>query len=93
MEIAQDIPQSVWQRDMFQAAFSDDSVKAMAYSQSISTWIAAKMTAVLQLTDTDYAQSFKAACRRSEQTLRSEIMEGYEKLQFPGSVPQVPQRG
>ena len=41
-----------------------------ALCQQIPAWIAGKMTAVLQVTDTDVAFRFKAACRRAQADLR-----------------------
>jgi hypothetical protein len=46
-------PQAVWQRDLFSAALSAGSRRAMSLAQIIPCWIAGKMTAVLQITDTD----------------------------------------
>ena len=88
LELAKEIPQAVWQRDLFQAAFSESARSATSLAQSISAWIAGKMTPVLQLTDTDYAQSFKAACRREEKSLRQEIKHEF-KVRGERGVPKM----
>jgi len=65
--------QTVWQRDLFSAAFQDSVRAAMGYSHQLPSWIGAKMTAVLQVTDTDVAYPFKAACNREMEQLRLEM--------------------
>ena len=55
--------QSVWQRDAFAAAFTLEAEKAMYAAHQIPTTIAPKLTAALQLTDTDFARRFKAKCK------------------------------
>ena len=46
---------SLWQRDCFAVLFSDHVMRSLFLSQQLSTTIAAKMTASLQLTDTDFS--------------------------------------
>jgi len=52
---AQHFSQAVHQRDLFGAALTQTARKASQLAQEISSWIAPKMTQVLQLTDTDCA--------------------------------------
>ena len=66
-------PQAVWQRDLFSAALSAGSRRAMSLAQIIPCWIAGKMTAVLQITDADVAFRLKASCRRWADQLRAEL--------------------
>jgi len=65
--------QTVWQRDLFSAALQDSVRAAMGYSHQLPCWIGAKMTAVLQVTDTDVAFPFKAACNKEMEKLRLEM--------------------
>ena len=67
------VEQCVHQRDLFSAALTDTSKKIMALLQQIPTWIAAKMTAVLQLTDAYLAFPVKAGVRRMKQELAREM--------------------
>ena len=68
-----ELPQRMYQRDMFQTPFSETSVQAAALAQNIECFVASKMTAFPSVTDTDVAMSFKAALRRSKQKLSSDI--------------------
>jgi hypothetical protein len=72
-ELASEIPCSLWQRDCFSASFSEDAQQALFLNQSVSTTVAAKMTAALQLTDTDFSKEFKAKCRAEMDALRVEF--------------------
>ena len=69
-EMAKDLSLSLWQRDCFSASFTEDAERSMFLSQSIPTTIAAKMTASLQLTDTDFSKQFKSECREHMDLLR-----------------------
>ena len=72
-DLAERCPQCVHQRDLFSAALTDTSKKIMGILHQIPTWIAAKMTPVLQLTDTDLAFILKAAVRRFKEELAREM--------------------
>ena len=63
-------PGSVWQRDGFQAAFAKEPRQAMWLSQSLPATISPKMTATLQVTDTDFSRAFKASARRKSEELQ-----------------------
>ena len=69
-EIASDVPASLWQRDGCSAAFSEESARACFLSQQLTTVIAAKMTASLPLTATDFSKEFKAKCRSAMDSVR-----------------------
>ena len=58
---AQHFVQAIHQRDLFGAALTQTAKKASKLAQQISSWIAPKMTPVLQLTDTDIAYILKRA--------------------------------
>ena len=62
-EQAELFPQTLWQRDCFAAAFSEEAQAAMFLGHQLQTVIGPKMTASLQLTDTDFSKSFKAEAR------------------------------
>ena len=66
-ELGQRVDQAVHQRDLFSAAMNESSRKIMQIYQQIPTWIAAKMTAVLQLTDTSLVFPAKAAGNRKKE--------------------------
>ena len=53
-------PYSVWNRDSFAATFSDSVIQAQKVCSQFSCIILGKVTAKIQLTDTDFAASFKA---------------------------------
>jgi hypothetical protein len=90
-EKAQDFSLSLWQRDCFSAAFTAEAEKAMFLSQSVPVIIAAKMTASLQLTDTDFPKCFKDACRQQMDVLREQHdkhsgMGGLREVFAPGPL-------
>jgi hypothetical protein len=67
--LSERVPQAAHERDLFSAALSDTSKKAMHIAQQIPTRIASKMPPVFQLTDTDLAiprkrRGQKQACKR-----------------------------
>ena len=72
-DLASRCPQAVHQRDLFASALGDTCKKAMQLTQVIPTWIASKMTPVLQLTDTDVAFPLKAAAERAKAELSREM--------------------
>ena len=63
----------VHQRDLFSAALTDTIKKIMGILHQIPSWIASKMTACLQLTDTDLAFIVKNAVTRIKKELAREM--------------------
>jgi len=86
-------PQSVWQRDMFAAAFSQEAASAMFLAHELPCSIAAKMTAVLQLTDTDFAKTFKSRVRAKMNDLRAshvrKCRDQHTWQPFQAGVPEI----
>jgi hypothetical protein len=76
-EQSEDFPCSVFQRDCFAAAFSEPVSHALFLGQQLQCTIAAKMTASLQLTDTDFSKKYKSECRKVMDRMR---LEGEAKL-------------
>ncbi|CAE7778430.1 unnamed protein product [Symbiodinium sp. CCMP2592] len=70
-ELAALAPASVHVRDCFAAAWSVSGAESLFYSQSLQTVIGPKLTASLQLTDTDYARSFKSLARSAMDNLHA----------------------
>ena len=58
-------PASIYQRDCFAASFSDDTSKMMYAAHQLQSIIPPKMTAMMQLTDTDFSYVFKSLMRKS----------------------------
>ena len=58
-------PASIYQRDCFAASFSDDTMRTMFTAHQIQAIIPPKMTAMMQLTDTDFSYVFKSLVRKS----------------------------
>jgi len=58
-----DVVMSLHQRDMFAAAMSEDVKRACYMAHECQVFVGPKMTAVLQLADTDQAFPLKAAAR------------------------------
>ena len=71
-DLAESVGPAVWQRDCFAAAFTASSRQSMFAGHQIPCTIAPKMTASLQLTDTDFAKSFKAAARLESEAIQME---------------------
>ena len=69
-ELASLAPASVHVHDCFAAAWSVSEPESLFYSQSLQTVIGPKLTASLQLTDTDFARSFKSLARSAMDDLR-----------------------
>ena len=78
-ELAASFVSSVFQRDCFAAAYTTDAGQAMFLSHCIPATVASKMTASLQLTDTDCSKTFKADCREINGRLRREFHERMRK--------------
>jgi hypothetical protein len=81
-EMAEKYSQSIWNRDCFAAAFSPAAAAAGSLCNSLPAFVAAKMTPVLQLTDTDFSARFKAAASRAKMELRSKIRAEFEALKL-----------
>ena len=71
-ELSELYPQALWQRDCFSAAFSEEAQQALFLAHHFQTVIGPKMTASLQLTDTDFSKSFKAQSRHISEKLQTE---------------------
>lgn len=72
----------IHQRDSFCAAWSEVAQQALYLAQCLQSFISPKMTASLQLTDTDFSRSFKSLCKAEMTALRSE---GQKQLLASGS--------
>jgi hypothetical protein len=71
-ELSQLYPQALWQRDCFSAAFSEEAQQSLFLAHHLQTVIGPKMTASLQLTDTDFSKTFKAESRHISERLQTE---------------------
>ena len=58
-------PVSIYQRDCFAVSFSDNTYKMMYAPRQLQSIIPPKMTAMMQLTDTDFSYVFKGLMRKS----------------------------
>ena len=63
-------PASLHVRDCFAAAWSSSAAESLFYGQCLQTVIGPKLTASLQLTDTDFARAFKSLARSAMDKLR-----------------------
>ncbi len=72
---AEEYPQGFHVRDLNASYLSGSARQAAFLSQQIAGWIAGKMTAVMQPTDTDFAFPLKGAATRSQNNLRRELLE------------------
>ena len=70
-----ELPLRLTSRDLCGSYLSDSARKASFLSQEVSHWIGGKLSAVMQVTDTDVAFSLKAAAARSQAKLRRELRE------------------
>ena len=82
-ELAALAPAAIHQRDCFAAAWSPSASEALFVSNHLQVCIGAKLTASLQLTDTDWSRAFKALCRSEMESLR---LAGQQALQKSGST-------
>ena len=73
-------PSSIIVRDTFGAAFVESSAAATYLAQQLQSWIGAKMTPVLQLTDVEVSAIFKKAAINVKDDLRREITEEFSRL-------------
>ena len=72
---------SIWMRDAYGPAFSEHTVRTLFMGHQLQSSIMPKMTSALQLTDTDFAMSFKAAVRRGiDEILMPQAGEPMQKL-------------
>ena len=65
--------QAIHQRDLFAGALSEAAKRASWLGHQATTWVAGKMTAVLQLTDTEVAYPLKSAVLRSKDVMKREM--------------------
>ena len=72
-EQAKTAPVSISLRDMFAGGLSESALSTCAAYNQIPTFIRGKMTAAVQVTDTDVAFRVKAKVRRRQQALRKEL--------------------
>ena len=70
-ELCQRFPLALHQRDCFSAAWSPSAHEVLYLSQHLQSFISPKMTACLQLTDTDFSRAFKALCKSFVDSMRS----------------------
>ena len=68
-------PQTLHVRDLNASYLSSDARKASYLSHQVPGWIGGKMTAVLQVTDTDVARPLKVAANQEKMKLRREMSE------------------
>ena len=87
-------PQGVWQRDLLGASMTDVTKVAMKIGHFLPSWIAAGMTPVCQLTDTDIAHPLKGFARRAMEDLKEEMkaachQAGAEQVKFTCSTYEI----
>ncbi|CAE7439407.1 unnamed protein product, partial [Symbiodinium sp. CCMP2592] len=70
-ELSEAFPALLVQRDCLGASFTESVPGAHFLGNTIQTLVAPKMTASLQLTDTDFSRRFKSLCRTSMAERRS----------------------
>ena len=72
-ELEAEVGANVSQRGLLTSGLSTTVRSAMSLAHSIPCWIGGKMTAVLQLTDTDFSFSFKASIAQAKHELRQQL--------------------
>jgi len=70
---AERVPQAIHQRDLFAAALTKSSRDGMKLAQQLESFIAPKMTPVLQLTDTDIAFILKRVADQTKAQISREL--------------------
>ena len=74
MEMAEKYPSILWQRDLSGGGgFSMQAKQAMRLAGQVPAWIAGKMTACLQITDTDFAFRLKAFATEAKLQMRTQL--------------------
>jgi hypothetical protein len=74
MEMAAKYPCMLWQRDLSGGGgFSSQAKQAMKIAGQVPTWIAGKMTPVLQITDTDFAFLMKSYAEEVKRDVRVQL--------------------
>ena len=74
MEMAMKYPCMLWQRDLSGGGgFSLQAKQAMKIAGQVPSWIAGKMTAVLQITDTDFAFLMKSYAEEVKREVRVQM--------------------
>ena len=77
-------PQAVHQRDLFGVMLTESAQKKTKINAQIPCWIGAKMTPVLQLTDTDFAFLAKNAAEWKKREMTKKMR---ERAQLKGEIP------
>ena len=71
LELSSTFPSLLVQRDCLGASFSDSVQEAHFVGNTIQTMVGPKVTASVQLTDTDFSRKFKSLCRNEMASRRS----------------------
>lgn len=79
LELSALAPCCVHQRDCFSASWGPTAAQSLYTTQTLQCVICPKMTASLQLTDTDYSRAFKSLCREAVATRRRDGQEALLK--------------
>ena len=79
LELSALAPCCVHQRDCFSASWSPTAAQSLYATQTLQCVICPKMTASLQLTDTDYSRAFKSLCREAMARTRRDGQEALLK--------------
>ena len=74
-DLKKDFPYAVWTRDCLGCALTERAMEACRAASYLANWVPAGMTPCMQLTDTDEAAPFKAACRRAKDDMRMLLRE------------------
>ena len=69
-------PQAVHLRDLFASALSQESRQIMVLAHQVPDWLGGKMTAALQVTDTDGSRPLKIAANKAKGALRRAAPDG-----------------
>ena len=67
------VPATFSLRDCLAASFSEDVVRSKQLSNQFEAYVFPKLTATLQVTDTDFSREFKSLCRRRMDEHRLEM--------------------
>ena len=67
-------PCSISLKDLFAGGLSQEAREAQNMYGQLAAWVLAKMTAAMQITDTDVAFRFKAKLNQKLEKLRTELL-------------------